>query len=496
MLGEHVQVETLGGRRIVWNRITGRHVAIDAEALGRLADPDSDALRDRFRRMHLLTAPDPAKLIACRSRLPLLRPDQPALWYPWPQVRTAGGHGWVCRRLDPDELAIWCAIDDRHPVSYVAARVGAPLARVVAFLAELTAIDVQAVQLRDAAPPPTDPSLWRIVTVERPDSPRTADQRGAAGETTLTDYHLGITDGERHFDDRETTVAHAHGLPHPAFGGRRYGEVLYDALAGEGWFPERGPVLEVGCGDGELAEAFFGRDPAMRYIRADLSPELLRTQRARVPATHGVLADATALPFRDGSVTRVICNEVIADLSAVPFDPAAPDGPASAALRALLRRYGFPDPDRPRHYNVGAWRFVEEVARVLVPGGRAFVSEFGAPDALPEEAVALDHPEVGIHFGELAAVARACGLEARVVRLDDLLGADLSARQLWREHHHGLRAMARAESVHLPARAWREDQLRSALPWPVEGIAWVPMREEGAGPLMTRFWALLVRRPR
>lgn len=496
MLADHVEVVSLGERRIVWNRLTGRHVAIDATDLARLDAADAGGLRDRFRRLHLVSAPELSGLIPCRSRLALIRPDQPALWFPSPMVRTAGGHGWVCRMLEPEELAIWYAIDDRHPVDAVARRISVPLTRVLAFLAELTAIDVQAVQLRDEPPSPRDPSLWRVATVARPASERSGDQRGADGETTLGAYHLEIDDPATHFDDRETTVAHAHGLPHPALGGRRFGEALFDALSRDSWYVEPALTLEVGCGDGEFAAAFVSRAGEMRYVRADLSPELSALQAERAPSTSGVLADAVALPFRDGSIGHVLSNEVIADLSSVPVDPEATGGPAVADVRARLRRYGIAEPVGPRMYNLGAWRFVEEIARVLAPGGRAYVSEFGEVDAAPEEAVQLDHPEVGIHFGELAAVARGCGLEARLVRLDDLLGVIPTERQLWREHHHGLRAMARAAGVHLAARAWTEDQLRSALPWPVEGLAWVPLTEPGAGPLITRFWALLLRKPR
>ncbi len=34
--------------------------------------------------------------------------------------------------------------------------------------------------------------------------------------------------------------------------------------------------------------------------------------------------------------------------------------------------------------------------------------------------------------------------------------------------------------------------LLAALDWPVEGLRWVPVTEPGPGPLVTRFWALIL----
>lgn len=477
----------LGDEIVLWSATTGRHARIAPETLTRL--DELEVVRTRLAGLGLVGRVDAEDLVAVRSKLVLLRPDRPSLWLPLPGVRTAGGHGWTERPLTAAELATWRAINDARTVRAVAEHAGVGLVDALAFLRTLTAPDVQAAQLRDRPPHPRDASLWHLVAPERPLAARTADQRGAAGETTLTAWHLAIADGERHFDDVETTVAHALGLPHPALGGQRYGERLHDALAARGWLDGARTIAEVGCGDGELALAWLTRwpDPA-RYLRIDLSPELLRTQRRRVPRSPGVLGDAAALPLRDGSIDWVLSNEVIADLSAAPWGP---------EVAERVARYGLERLPGEGPYNLGAWRFLEEIARVLAPGGRAFLSEFGELDAPPEEAVQLDHPEVSIHFGHLVGVARGLGLQAEVVRLDDLLGLDPSARQLARLHYEGLRAMARASGLHLSARAWTPETLlppQGTLPWPVEGLAWVPLTEPGPGPLVTRFHALLVHR--
>jgi SAM-dependent methyltransferase len=56
------------------------------------------------------------------------------------------------------------------------------------------------------------------------------------------------------------------------------------------------PVLDVGCGEGELAEHL----PRGAWVGVDTSAEML----ARAPQPHH-LADATALPFPDGSFRSV-----------------------------------------------------------------------------------------------------------------------------------------------------------------------------------------------
>jgi SAM-dependent methyltransferase len=256
-------------------------------------------------------------------------------------------------------------------------------------------------------------------------------------------------------------------------------------------------VLEIGGGDGELGAAFWsaaaaaGR-PTGRALRLDASPALLALQATLQPHTVGTLGDATQLPYPDGSVDLVLCNEVMADLMAAPWGPGASGGPAQAVAERVAQ-YGLsPLPPGALH-NLGAWQLVEEVGRVLAPGGAAFLSEFGALDEVPTETTQLDHPEVSIHFGHLQQVAAGCGLAAEVVSLADLLGADLAARWLSRPSWDAARALSAAAGVHLPARAWTAATL--TLPERVERLADAPVSSDGPGPVLTRFLALLLRRP-
>jgi SAM-dependent methyltransferase len=101
----------------------------------------------------------------------------------------------------------------------------------------------------------------------------------------------------------------------------------------------RGPVLDVGCGEGRLPALLDG---AVRWVGVDSSP----TQLAANPYRPVVLADMRALPFRDGAFAEV------------------------AHLWCL---YHLDDP-------VPA---IAEAARVLGPGGRYFAST-AARDNDPE----------------------------------------------------------------------------------------------------------------
>jgi SAM-dependent methyltransferase len=84
------------------------------------------------------------------------------------------------------------------------------------------------------------------------------------------------------------------------------------------------PVLDVGCGEGELARHL----PAGAWVGVDSSPTML----AAAPDPH-LLGDAAALPFGDGSFGSVALLYVLYHLA----DPA----PALAEARRVLRAGGL-----------------------------------------------------------------------------------------------------------------------------------------------------------
>jgi len=70
-------------------------------------------------------------------------------------------------------------------------------------------------------------------------------------------------------------------------------------------------LLDVGTGLGDIPERVAQAAPrgAVVTIGVDEAPSLLAAARARM--THGVCADALALPFRDHSIDVVMCSQVL-----------------------------------------------------------------------------------------------------------------------------------------------------------------------------------------
>jgi SAM-dependent methyltransferase len=498
-----IQLLYIDEKPVLWHRKTGRHLLVSREILeelerwtpGLAPPPDLKGLAPRLLELgFLVEAPllSLEKLIPARSRLALLTPE--GLWHADPMVRPQGGHAWRMLPFDKEDAAIWRACNGSRSLLQVASQLSLPIQRVQSLMESLCLPSVQAIQLRVTPLSRRDPSLERILCPKSISGPRQPDQYGISGETTLEDWHARIQDGNTHFDNCETTIAHAFGLPHPALEMQRYGARLYDVFMERGLLEPGQSVVEIGPGDGELGEAFSAQAQGRlgEYIRLDASIELLATQRSRMPRTREILASATALPFANASIPFLFANEVIADLSSVPFDPDAPAerGDAGLEVAARLTRYRIKPLEGKNFYNLGAWRFLEEIARVLAPKGSAWLSEFGILEGAPEETIQLDHPEISIQFTLLCDVARALGLSVQCEPLSEFMGFDNQALQLWRGSYEGLRALQHRAGRSMAARAWTPE----TLPCSTEGLLWVPITEAGAGPLLSRFWCVLLRK--
>lgn len=180
----------------------------------------------------------------------------------------------------------------------------------------------------------------------------------------------------------------AGGLPYGSihYWDRRYADATPAAFDADEWYgrpgvdavgaavralhlPPGAPALEVGCGGGQLAES-LAAESGLALIATDASPVAVARRAARAAAESGeggdggggcgsssllawAVADATALPFRDGAFALVIdkgtCDALDCD----------DDGDGSEPARAALA----------------------EAARVLAPGGALILASCRDPAA-------------------------------------------------------------------------------------------------------------------
>ncbi len=355
--------------------------------------------------------------------------------------------------------------------------------------------------------------------------PRMRASEGPAPEPSLREYHkLEITSADEQFERRETTLSHAFRVPHPALENRTYGGQLARVLVERDAVPDDGgrspmTLVEVGGGTGFFARAFLDglalRAPRVynraRYVICDLAPALRASQKERTSPHKDkvriVGGDAEALPLPDQSVDLLLANEMIADLPVVPVrrQDLEAGGHEGGFGADVVRRYDLPYDDAPGLFfvNVGAVRLLEECARVLKPGGAAFLSEFGSLTQYPEQSTHLDHPEFSIHFGHLRAAAAKLGLEASVEELASILKLDgrVEVLQTTQSFFDTLRAFLAGQGVRMEKVAYTKDMFRELLGGKVdldrlEGVRFTPCGQRVLGLKPPEFKALIVRKPR
>lgn len=371
--------------------------------------------------------------------------------------------------------------------------------------------------------------------------------------TDLHAYHTDVIDDAQHqFDDVETTLAHLFRLPTPFLGELTYGESFADALMQRDLLnADTRDVLEVGGGIGVFARALLDRllntaphlYQHLTYTVLDLSPALHRSQTHQLrahPTARTLLGDALNLPYPDSSIDLIVCNEVIADLPChvltrlrdvaperayedpdawlLALEEDADDDPVHsgeelslhnrwsgpADVLDLLDRFGVTLDDAPAQalVNTGAIRFLLQIKRVLKPNSAAILTEFGHPHAYPQEADHLDHPEVSIHFGILAQVARRLGLLPTLVQIPELLPLDLSLPSIasTQTYWRNLRALAVRHGASLPKIAYTPDSFaRQLAPYldadTLHPLYYSPLGTRTHGLNPHDFYALILRAP-
>jgi len=70
-------------------------------------------------------------------------------------------------------------------------------------------------------------------------------------------------------------------------------------------------VLDVGCAAGGFSNIFKQLDPSVRYAGADISKVLIQAAESRYPGDTFLIAEGSALPFKDTSFDIVFCSGVL-----------------------------------------------------------------------------------------------------------------------------------------------------------------------------------------
>jgi ubiquinone/menaquinone biosynthesis C-methylase UbiE len=308
-------------------------------------------------------------------------------------------------------------------------------------------------------------------------------QEGFEGAQHLSEFHLReITKQDGHFDTIETTVSHLFREPSEAFQGLTYGRLLARHLRRIGWWnPKPRLVLEVGAGLGYVArelarELSMPERQGIRYLFLDLTRPFLDSQRQR--AQDGgwddprvLQADAERLPLRDASVDLVIDNENLADLTPVLLsrqEMERQQGQNALHQEALdwIRRVRLPfDPDLPEEFifNLGPFRFLSELWRVLKPGGRAILIEFGIEKGWPAAVKLPGHTEYEVQYSHLRHAARWLGFQEQYFSLPQFFTIRPDTQLLCTGASYSIQRFCQAEGRPFAIRAYTEAELKGTL---------------------------------
>jgi SAM-dependent methyltransferase len=444
------------------------------------------------------------------------RGERLCLWTAW------GDRPVTQVMLDPEETAMWDAFDGEKRLAEL--RLKHDPKKLAALVHRLTHSDVQALKL-SMMPWSTyakRPGIAPRYLVSTMPYPKWQPGTPVPPALDLTEYHrTSISEADAQFDHQETTLSHLLRTPHPALGGRTYGQALIDALDRRGVFASGSVrVLEIGAGLGYVARDAIARLRAtghtVDYTIVELSPALVAAQQKLVGAgATWVTGDALAAKLPDAAFDLVVCNEMVGDLPAKQLARAdvgfAADG-SGTVDRERLRAYSpvaadlgiaLDDAPDPFYLQTGAFELVARIARWLAPGGTAVVTEFGDTNAWPRLSTQLDHPELSTHFGQLHQIARGAGLEGSVEFVIDLLDLDRTQQGLvtTRSQFRALRALLADNGVDLPKIGFTPGLLDESVAGKLDlasigDLRWERIEDRLMGLVPHEFKALLLKRSR
>jgi SAM-dependent methyltransferase len=442
------------------------------------------------------------------------RDDRLTLWTAW------GERPVQQIFLDPDETKIWDAFDGNKRL--IEMRHHHDNDKLIKLVRRLTHSDVQALKLSMMpwalyAKRPAMAPAYLASTMPyakwRPGEP-------VPPPVELTGYYQhDITHAREQFEHLETTLSHLLRVPHPALGGKTYGQKLAEKLAEK--LPGHIRILEVGAGLGYVARdviaALTAQGRTVDYTIVELSAVLARAQQEVIGASRAkwVMGDVLAIDLGGDAYDLVLSNEMVGDLPAkqmsrkdVGLELDGTGQADSAKLAAVSKTaadlgVSVDDAPEPFYLQTGALDLVARIARWLAPGGLAVITEFGDLSAWPRLSTHLDHPELSTHFGQLQQAAHGAGLDARVEWVIDLLDVDRTQRGLatTRSYFRALRALAEAHGVDLPKIGYTPELLAHTCANKLDletvgDLRWDKIEDRLMGLVPHEFKALLAGKPR
>lgn len=289
----------------------------------------------------------------------------------------------------------------------------------------------------------------------------------AGVEEKLHRFHRGVTRLADHFEREERTLSHMFRMAHPGLGGLSFGERLGEILKQRGCLVADGCVLDIGAGAGFHARDCLARLKKVKcgqglYVSLDLAPGLLAAQR-RMSSTFFrrafIQANAMSMPFGPCVFDTVIANEVVADF------PVERVLKRRAVRHPDIKKYGLSTDDAPGEFlvNTGIFRFLEELRRILKPGGCAVITEYGEEWCYPTKTQLPRHAEYSVHFAHVMTVAKRLGFRVSYDTLFDFLKFSPSVEVITGNSLSQLQRLLRYLGRRLDSFAYTEEMLKSSL---------------------------------
>lgn len=228
-------------------------------------------------------------------------------------------------------------------------------------------------------------------------------------------------------------------------------------------------ILEVGGGVGVFAKAFVEylheqyKEMDFKYTICDISPQLLKNQQQfcidYAESMNFVQGRGEQMPFPSETFDWVISNEVIADF--VSVKPGHYEEKYAAEFQRMVKIYNISNSTQDTYINLGAILFLEEIKRVLKPGGIAIISEYEEENSVPAISRYMsDHKEVAIDFTLLSKVAKQLNFKCHVIDLSAFLEVNENIKILHPNYFAPLKTLLAKYDIHLKKLIYDETYIK------------------------------------